>query len=154
MVGTVLLMCICVQSPPCFRRKHDSSNLIREPWASQSVHERKCGMGKKVLYLKWLLLFILYPLFLPTVVLCDIYRCGIHYCKEEPKAGYCKPCAGGPDIQVVEKNCQRDPNKKCGDLVSPATGGKPPPSGTSPAKAPPLPSGRKMNQQPATADKP
>jgi hypothetical protein len=147
-------MCICVQSPPCIRRKHDSSNLFREPWASQSVHERKCGMEKKVLYLKWILLFMLYPFFLPTVVLCDIHRCGKDYCKEKPSQGYCKPCYGGDAIPVTG-NCERLPNKKCEDLVSPATGGKPPSPGSSPTKAPPLPSEKKMkNELTPAIDKP
>lgn len=152
-MGTVLLMCICVQSPTCFRRKHDSSNLIREPWASQSVHERKCGMGKKVFYLKWILLFILYPFFLPTVVLCDIYSCGKDRCKEITPQGYCIPCSGGQPIPVVKKNCERLLNKKCGDLLSPPTVGKPPSSGSSTQEASPLPSENKEKQQPA-ADKP
>jgi hypothetical protein len=111
-------------------------------------------MGKKVFYLKWILLFMLYPFFLPTVVLCDIYRCHTDYCKETPSQGYCKPCSGGPPI-LVKGNCERLPNKKCEDLVSPATGGKSLPSVSSPTEAPPLPSGEKIkNKQIPAIDKP
>lgn len=153
-MGAVLLMCICVQSPPCFRRKHDSSNPIREPWASQSVHERKRGMSRKVRQLKWILLFILYLLILPSGVLCDIFKCGKDYCKELTPLGYCIPCSGGHPIPDV-KNCIRLPNKKCEDLLSPSTGGKPPPSGSSPKEASPLPSGEKIkNKQIPAIDKP
>lgn len=101
-------------------------------------------MGKKGLQRGWIFLFILYPFFLPPVVLGDIFRCGRTYCKEITPQGYCKPCSLEDPIKVDLNNCIKIP-KSCEDLMPPPDGGDPASSASSTNKAAPLPSGRKKN---------